>query len=90
MLVTNRVARWVVSLASRFTPGTDAVTIWPFIFVYPPEFKFDEKLVKHETKHLEQWIRYGIVGFVPLYVWYHYTHGYKNNPLEMEARQAEV
>ena len=49
----------------------------------------DLKLIKHEKKHLEQWKRYLIVGFLPMYIYYHIKYGYRANPLELEARRAE-
>ena len=89
MIVTNKISQWVVSLASRFTPGTDAVTIWPFIFVWPKEFLEDSRLIRHEKKHLEQWKRYWIIGFLPVYLYHHCTKGYEKNPLEIEAKEAQ-
>ena len=90
MIVTSAVANWVVKFADRFNPiDTVGVTIWPFIFIWPAKHTENKRLVRHEKKHLEQWKRYWVVGFLPLYIWYHIRYGYINNPLEVEARFAE-
>jgi len=70
------------------TPGTEGVTLWPCIFIYPPE-KENERLLKHEEKHLEQWKRYWILGFPFVYIYQFIRHGYKDMSLEIEARIAE-
>jgi len=90
MIITNFIARWIVKIAAKFTPGTDGVTIWPCIFIWPKEYADDICLVRHEKKHLEQWKRYWILGFPFIYIWFHVKHGYTKNPLEIEARKAEV
>lgn len=90
MIVTNWTARVVVNVFARFTPGTNGVTIWPVIFLWPGHLRFNDRLVRHEMKHLEQWRRYWIIGFLFVYYWHHFTKGYKNNPLEIEAKLAEI
>ena len=49
----------------------------------------EEKLIKHEMKHVEQWWRYGVVGFPFIYLYYLKKYGYMDHPLEIEAREAE-
>lgn len=85
MIITNWTARVIVWLAARITPGTLGVTIWPFIFIWPPEMAKRKKLVAHERVHLVQWRRYWIVGFPFVYVYQFLRYGYKNMPLEVEA-----
>lgn len=87
MIITNKIAQLIVRLASIPTPGTDAVTVWPFIFC-KPEYKYDKKLIAHEREHLKQWIRYGIIGFLPVYLYQYFKFGYWDAPLEIEARKA--
>lgn len=48
-----------------------------------------EKLFKHENTHIEQVKRDGKFKFLIKYIWYLLRYGYKNNPYEVEARQAE-
>jgi hypothetical protein len=43
-------------------------------------------LVMHELGHVNQYKRYGIAGFLARYLWLSIRYGYKNNPLELEAR----
>lgn len=88
MIITNKIARWIVGAAEKITPGTDAVTVWPFIFI-KKEYANDQKLLRHERKHLEQWKRYWIVGFFPIYLYQFLRFGYKDMALEVEAREAE-
>ena len=44
---------------------------------------------KHEDKHKQQWKQEGLIKFAVKYLWYQLIKGYKNNPYEIEARQAE-
>lgn len=89
MIVTNFFAKFFLWLANKGTPGAVAVTIWPFIFIWPKEFAFEDAVILHERKHIEQWERYFIIGFIVLYLYHHITKGYWENPLEIEAREAE-
>ena len=49
----------------------------------------DERLIKHEMKHWEQYQQMGFFKFYLLYAWYSLRYGYTNNPMEIEARKAE-
>ena len=49
----------------------------------------DECILRHERVHMEQWRRYGLLGFLTRYLWYHFKYGYAGNPFEIEAREAE-
>ena len=53
------------------------------------DFLHDEKLVKHELKHIEQFMQYGTIRFLCLYLIEWIKHGYINNRFEIEAREAE-
>lgn len=44
---------------------------------------------RHESAHLAQSEELGW-KFLPLYLYYHFRHGYAANPLEVAARVAEV
>lgn len=46
-------------------------------------------LMRHERKHVEQFQRYGTLGFLVRYLWQCARYGYRNAPLEREARLAE-
>ncbi|MBO9591611.1 MAG: DUF4157 domain-containing protein [Niabella sp.] len=52
-------------------------------------FLADERWVRHELKHIEQYQRYGILKFLFKYLAQAIKYGYYNCPLEKEARAAE-
>lgn len=52
-------------------------------------FLQNQRWLRHELAHIEQYSRYGFVRFLVLYVWYSIKFGYYNNPLEVEAREKE-
>lgn len=45
--------------------------------------------VRHELMHVAQFARYGTIGFLVRYLYQCARYGYRNAPLEREARQAE-
>jgi hypothetical protein len=45
--------------------------------------------VRHELKHVEQYERLGLLGFLAKYSFEHLRKGYWNNSFEVEARGAE-
>lgn len=49
----------------------------------------DPPLYRHELEHVNQYKRYGTVGFLVRYFWYNIRYGYTDNPLEKQARAAE-
>lgn len=57
-------------------------------FMTEDDFK-NVRLVKHEMKHVEQMEKEGIFKFLVKYNYYWFKYGYKNNPYEIEAREAE-
>lgn len=77
----SRLARWL--LPKRYV----AITLGKHVLTREPEL--DARVLRHESKHIEQWRRYGLLGFLARYLWYHLRYGYAGNPLEIEARLAE-
>lgn len=55
-----------------------------------PGHEHDERLLRHERKHLEQIERDGRILFAIKYSWLTLRHGYWNSPYEIEARAAEL
>ncbi len=53
------------------------------------EFLQNEKWVKHELCHIEQFKQHGYFCFIVKYLWESIRKGYYNNRFEVEARQAE-
>ncbi|MBX3254326.1 MAG: DUF4157 domain-containing protein [Chitinophagaceae bacterium] len=84
---------WKAKLAARWL-GVDnvAFTLGKTIHLHNAtrhEFLRDERWVKHELKHVEQFRQYGFVNFVVRYTVETIRKGYHNNKYEVEAREAE-
>lgn len=77
----SRLARWF--LPKRYV----AITLASHVLTR--EAKLDERVLRHESVHVEQWRQYGRFGFLVRYLWYHFNYGYTGNPFEIEAREAE-
>ena len=58
--------------------------------IYVKGSTISERMLAHEEKHVEQFTRYGIIGFMVRYLWELWWWGYSDAPLEKEARNAEV
>jgi hypothetical protein len=54
------------------------------------EFMAESNWVCHELKHVEQYERHGVAGFLWRYLWETIRKGYFNNRFEVEARAAET
>lgn len=63
-------------------------SFWSTIYVLPG-FEHDQHLLRHEAEHLRQIERDGRIKFALKYSWWTLSHGYWNNPYEVEARTAE-
>lgn len=63
-------------------------SFWSTIYVMPG-FEHDQRLLRHERKHLEQIESDGRLTFSIKYLWWLYRYGYWRNPYEVEARAAE-
>ena len=87
MIISNLIAKIIIKIADKFNNyPVQGVTIWPFIFIWPKDYLKDNKLITHEKKHLEQWKKYWIIGFLPVYIYQVIKYGYWDSPLEVEAR----
>lgn len=53
------------------------------------EFLDDKKWLQHELCHVEQFRKYGFIGFIVKYLWETLKDGYYQNKFEREARAAE-
>jgi hypothetical protein len=63
-------------------------SFWNVIYL-DPDHMDDEKLIRHEKKHIEQIQEQGRLKFAVKYTYYTMRYGYQNNPYEIEAREAE-
>jgi hypothetical protein len=79
--ILARILRW---------RGFRAITLPPFGIYALPEHIFSVRLARHEAKHWEQYQRMGAIKFYAVYLWYSLKYGYRNNPMEIEARKAEL
>lgn len=64
-----------------------ALTLGRTIIVHP-HVQVTTRLLRHELVHVRQW-QARPLAFPALYVWNHLRYGYRDNPYEVEARQAE-
>jgi hypothetical protein len=88
--VILRAGRWLPRLggwlAGHSAPAA-AVTLGRTIIVHP-EALLTPRLLRHELAHVKQWQRKPF-AFPLHYAWQHVRHGYRANPYEVEARDAE-
>lgn len=68
--------------------GYDGFTIGEHVFLTEKGYN-NERLLKHEQAHIDQYKRDGLIRFMLNYVWLNIQYGYENNPYEIEARQKE-
>jgi len=83
------VAKWA---AKKLKSESVAIVIGKTIHLHnvsSQHFLADEKWVKHESCHLEQFRKNGTFIFILKYLWESIRHGYYNNKYEVEARKAE-
>jgi Domain of unknown function (DUF4157) len=86
-LRSGRLVPWLGGRFSRMAGPAAAVTLGRTIIVRPG-VRLSPSLLAHELAHVRQWesdplfpFRYSLATF---------RHGYRNNPYEVEARQAEA
>lgn len=65
------------------------VAVPPFGAWIEPAHLDNAALVRHELRHLEQAREMGVLRWYVTYLWYTLRYGYRNNPLEADARAAE-
>ena len=84
--VLARIAAW------KLKSGRMAITMGTTIHLFNTsreEFLSDERWVRHELKHVEQYKRYGYFTFLWKYIIESIRKGYYNNKFEIEARENE-
>ena len=84
--------KWV----NRF--GACAMTFGKHIFYDTDKENVQERIRKHELRHVNQYELFGVFGFLMLYLYYYFEirlkgkshwEAYNANPFEIEARKAE-
>lgn len=82
--MTIRPARGLIRYILRKT-GFGGVTL-PWAIYLLPERMTDQALIRHERVHAEQIKRMGVLRFYMTYAWQVIRYGYRDAPLEVEAR----
>ena len=84
---------WIAKLAARKLRSDNvAIVIGKTIHLYhvsKDDFLKDDKWVKHEICHINQFKKYGFYTFIIKYLYESIKNGYDNNKYEVEARNAE-
>ena len=86
--MTIRTATSLIAACMRLCGFKGWASFWGAIYVLPGH-ENNQRLLRHERKHLEQIERDGRVLFSIKYLWWLARHGYWKNPYEVEARAAE-
>jgi hypothetical protein len=86
--VNIRTATGLIAWLMRRAGFLGWASFWGTIYVLPGH-ENDQRLLRHERKHLEQIERDGRLKFSVKYLWWLVTKGYLANDYEVEARAAE-
>ena len=66
--------------------GFAGVCLAPWGIYILPEHMYSDSLIRHEQVHWQQWQRMGTVKYYATYLWQVIRYGYRNAPMEREAR----
>ena len=84
---------WIAKIAAaKLRSENVAIVLGKTIHLYhvsKEDFLRNEKWVKHEMCHLQQFRKYGFFNFIFKYLWESLKVGYYKNKFEAEARNAE-
>ena len=84
---------WIAKLAAKkLQSDSVALVLGPPLPLFPvskEDFLKDDKWVKHEICHINQFKKYGFYTFIIKYLYESIKNGYDNNKYEVEARNAE-
>lgn len=84
---------WIAKIAAaKLKSANVAIVLGKTIHLHrvsKTDFLKNEKWVKHEMCHLQQFKKYGFFNFICRYLAENIRAGYYNNRFEAEARQAE-
>lgn len=84
----TRTATGLIAWYMRACGFSGWASFWNTIYVLPGH-EHDQRLLRHERKHLEQIERDGRLAFTVKYLWWLLLYGYLDNPYERAARAAE-
>lgn len=84
---------WMAAMAARVLRVNSCALVWMnTVHLYrcsKEHFLENEAWLRHEICHVRQWQQQGFWKFLFKYLLFSLTHGYVNNPFEVEARNAE-
>ena len=83
--MTPKPARGLIGWVLRRT-GFAGVALAPWGIFVLPEHLHNQRLTQHEQVHWEQWRRMGTVRYYATYLYQVLRYGYRNAPMEREAR----
>lgn len=87
--MTPRPAPHIIRWFLRRT-GYAGICLPPVGIYILAEHMYSDRLIRREQAHWRQWQRMGTVRFYATYIWLWLRHGYRNHPMEIEAREAEA
>jgi hypothetical protein len=85
---------WIAKIAAtKLRSDRCAIVFFNTIYLHcisKEEIINNTQLLQHEVMHIKQWKREGAFIFLFKYIKFTFQFGYYNNPLEIEARKAEL
>ena len=91
--VTLKENAWQAKLAAKKLGHTSAAIVFGRTIyltnVGRIDFMSNQPWVRHEVTHVKQYVEYGFLKFIVLYLIESMRKGYINNRFEVEARQME-
>jgi hypothetical protein len=69
--------------------GYAGIFLAPWGIYILPEHLGNQRLTQHERQHWQQYQRMGLLRYYVTYLWGLVRYGYRNHPMELEARAAE-
>lgn len=84
-----RIATGLIAWYMRLFGFRGWASFWRTVYVLPG-YENDQRLLRHERKHLKQIERDGRLLFSIKYLYWLCRYGYYMNPYEVEARASEL
>lgn len=89
MKVNHKLATGLIKKYMQYKKFNGWTSLWNSVYYIDEFSRCNNFLRRHELCHIEQMKRLGKIKFLFQYMWYDYKYGYKDNPFEIEAREAE-
>jgi len=70
--------------------GYNAWVLFPFMFFRQAKTDVSDTLFRHEFEHVYQVLRDGWLVFYVKWLYWHFRHGYRDNPYEIDAYHAQT